>query len=85
MMVNETEIRRVVVNPRNSERIKQLENWFRFEYVARLNKINRYSYWNIKCDDSRYALEKEAFEKENELRKLKGLELLPEPKLNKLL
>lgn len=63
-------------------RINELELWFRFDYPARLNTINRRSYLGLPLDESRYALEIEAYNKENELRVLKGLEKLPELPFN---
>jgi hypothetical protein len=66
------------------ERINELTKWFRFEYPSRLATINRYLYLGIKPPESRYSLELEAYEKENELRMLNGQEPLPEIKYKDL-
>lgn len=66
------------------ERIDELTKWFRFEYPSRLNTINRYLYLGLKAPETRYSLELEAYEKENELRILKGQEPLPEIKYKDL-
>ena len=66
-------------------RIQELENWRACEYPRRLNTINQYKYWGFAPPETRYELEKEAYEKEQELRKLKGLKPLPELKISKIL
>ena len=76
---------RVTIDNINYNRIRELENWFRYEYVVRRLAIDRYNYLNLKPQETRYALELEAYNKENELRKLKGLEPLPELKFRDLL
>lgn len=67
------------------QRINELEKWFRFDYVERLNKLNRYTYLGLPLEETRYALEKEAYEKENELRVLKGEKPLPPTKFRKII
>ena len=62
-------------------RIKELQHWFDFEYPRRLNTIERYRYLGLTGTETRYDLEMEAYAKENELRKLKGLQPLPEVKI----
>lgn len=63
-------------------RIVDLERWFRTTYVERKMKITRYNYLKIPLeDDNLYSLEVEAYSKEQLLRKLKGLEPLPEIKI----
>jgi hypothetical protein len=84
MVENTLESSKITSYP-NIRKIDELEKWFRFEYPSRLNTINRYTYLGLKPSETRYALELEAFNKENELRKLKGLEPLPELKLKKIL
>lgn len=69
----------------NFQRINELEKWFRFDYVERLNKLNRYTYLGLPLEETRYALEKEAYEKENELRVLKGEKPLPPTKFRKII
>jgi hypothetical protein len=66
-------------------RIRELETWFRFDYVERLNRIARCQYLGLPLPESRWTLELEAYEKENELRKLQGLPELPEIKFSNLL
>lgn len=78
------ETKRQVVLPDLRE-LDALKAWFRTEYRDRLDKINRYQYLGIKTEDTRYALEKEAYQKEQRLRELQGLEPLPEIKFKKLL
>ena len=74
-----------LLNRQTIEKIGKIERWFATEYLIRLAKINRYKYLGLNCDETRYALEMEAYKKENELRILKGLEPLPESKYKKLL
>jgi len=78
------ELRRAVEPSVNMKRINELEKWFAHEYVSRLNTINRYTYLGLPLPETRYALEMEAYKKENELRALKGQEPLPESKLKKI-
>lgn len=70
---------------RDNNRIREIESWFRFEYVDRLNRIARFQYLGLPLVESRWDLELEAYEKENELRQLKGLSKLPEIKFRDLL
>ena len=69
----------------HSKEIARLEDWFRINYVSRLNKINRYQYLGLPLPESRYELELEAYEKEQELRKLRGESSLPDIKNKNLL
>lgn len=69
-----------IIRPDNSEML-ELEKWFRTEYVERKLKITRYDYLQLPCKDTLYALENEAYEKENRLRILKGLPPLPDIKI----
>lgn len=66
-------------------RIREIESWFRYEYVDRLNRIERFRYLGLPLPETRWDLEHEAYEKENELRTLKGLSPLPELKFRDLL
>lgn len=50
----------------------ELENFLYKEYPKRLAHIQRCLYLGITPDESRYALELEAYEKEQEYRKLTG-------------
>ena len=76
MMTELSNKRRTITH--NIDEIDKLEKWFRFEYPAELNKINRYVYLGLPVHKTRYQLETEAYKKENRLRELKGLEPLPE-------
>lgn len=67
-----------ITTKQDNTRIRELENWFRFDYVERLNRIARYDYLGLPTVESRWALEIEAYNKENELRQLKGLSPLPD-------
>ena len=84
MQETELETSRVTIS-QNNKRKEEIEKWFRYEYPARLNTIQRYTYLGIKLPETRYALEMEAYEKENELRALMGKPELPKPKLQSLL
>lgn len=66
-------------------RIREIESWFRYEYVDRLNRIERFRYLGLPLPETRWELENEAYHKENEMRKLQGLEPLPELKYTELL
>ena len=83
MIEKELEASKRVVS-KDVKRIDELQRWFRFEYPERLNRFNRYSYLGLPLVETRYHLELEAYEKENELRMLKGEELLPELKFKDL-
>ena len=69
----------------DSTRIKEIKSWFRYEYVDRLNRIERFRYLGLPTEETRWELETEAYDKENELRKLQGLDPLPELKYTDLL
>ena len=77
MQEQELEMSRIMIKPDNT-RIRELESWFKYEYIERLNKISRYQYLGLPLDETRWQLELEAYDKENELRELKGLPKLPE-------
>lgn len=53
-------------------RMLELEKWFSTEYLLRLEHIRRCKYFNIESDETMYSLQKEAYDKEQEYRKLKG-------------
>lgn len=77
MQEQEIEMSRVTTKPDNT-RIRELESWFRYEYIDRLNRIARFQYLGLPLPETRWELEIEAYDKENELRQLKGLSPLPE-------
>lgn len=57
---------------KNYTKLMELEKWFATEYIFRLEHIRRCNYFNIPSDETMYALQKEAYEKEQEYRKLCG-------------
>jgi hypothetical protein len=77
MQEQEIEMSRMTIKPDNT-RIRELESWFRYEYIDRLNRIARFQYLGLPLPETRWELEIEAYDKENELRQLKGLSSLPE-------
>lgn len=81
----ELETSRMTINLMDVKRIEELELWFRYEYPSRLHKIERYKYLGLPLPETRYALEMEAYNKENELRSLRGEQPLPELKLHKII
>jgi hypothetical protein len=85
MRETELETSRITTDSRNIKKMEEIEKWFRYEYPARFHKIERHRYLGLPLPETRYALELEAYNKENELRLLKGEEPLPALKLNNLL
>lgn len=85
MYENELETSRKTISNVNIRRIEEIERWFRFEYPSRLNTIERYRFLGLPLPETRWSLEHEAYDKENELRRLKGLEPLPELKYKNIL
>lgn len=83
MRMNEVEKSKITLSP-DMMRIREIEMWFRYDYIDRLTRIMRHQYLGLPSE-SRWDLEVEAYEKENELRQLKGLSLLPELKFRELL
>lgn len=79
MIENELETSRKI-DLTNYKRIEELERWFRTDYIYRRMTIERYNYLGLKSRESRYDLELEAYDKENELRQLQGRPLLSEIK-----
>lgn len=69
-----------LVRPKNDE-VRELERWFKTEYLERKAKVTRYNYLRIRCDETLYDLENEAYKKEQRLRELCGKEPLPEIKI----
>ena len=57
---------------------KEIEEWFKNEYVVRLAKVEMCEYFKLPSEDTKYGLFREAYDKEQEYRKLTGKELLPE-------
>lgn len=85
MIENELEASRTTETSLNVRRIEEIEKWFRIEYPARLLKAERYYYLGIPAEETRWDVEKEAYDKENELRILRGEKPLPALKYTDLL
>lgn len=75
----------IKVDKSNSQKIELIRNWFKTDYLVRLSQIERYKYLGLELDDTRYELEIEAYEKEQDLRDLLGEEPLPQHKLTKII
>jgi hypothetical protein len=74
------------VNKTNvSVEIDEIKRWFKNEYVEKLATLNRDKYLGLPMRYSRYALEMEAYEKENRMRELLGQEKLPEHKFQNII
>lgn len=84
MQMREVEKSKSTLN-KDTARIREIETWFRYEYVDRLTRIARHQYLGLPLPESRWNLELEAYEKEQKLRQLKGLSPLPELKFRDLL
>lgn len=67
------------------KRILELKKWFKTEYVERLNRLNNRIFLKLPREETRYDIEIDAYNKEQELRKLEGLSPLPPVKLNKVI
>lgn len=65
--------------------VDKIQAWFRNEYTPKILTLNRDLYLGLPMRYSRYALEMEAYEKENKMRELLGEELLAEPKYKKII
>jgi hypothetical protein len=65
--------------------VAKIQKWFKNEYAEKLAILNRDAYLGLPMRFSRYALEMEAYEKENRLRELLGQEKLPEPKYRNII
>jgi DNA-binding transcriptional MerR regulator len=84
MYEREIEMTRTTLVPDNT-RIRELEYWLKNEYIERLSRIERFRYLGLPLPETRWSLECEAYEKENELRRLQGLPELPQIKLRDLI
>lgn len=84
MIENELENTRIT-QTKDLDRIEQLKLWFRYEYPKRLLTVNRYAYLGLPLPETRYTVELEAYNKENELRALEGREPLPELRFKELI
>lgn len=68
-----------------SVEIDEIKRWFKTEYMEKLATLNRDKYLGLPMRHSRYALEMEAYEKENRMRELLGQDKLPEPKFQNII
>lgn len=85
MRENAIEIKRTVETTNHNQEILLLRQWFTTEYRDKLDMINRDKYLGLPVRLSRYALEMEAYEKENRLRELEGKNPLPAPKFTNII
>lgn len=85
-MIEETINNKTIIQPSevNAE-VDKIRLWFRTEYMEKLATLNRDKYLGLPMRHSRYALEMEAYEKENRMRELLGQEKLPEPKFQHII
>lgn len=85
-MIEETISNKTIIQPSevNAE-VDKIRLWFRTEYIEKLTTLNRDKYLGLPMRLSRYALEMEAYEKENRMRELLGQEKLPEPKFQNII
>ena len=84
-MIEQPIERKTPIDQSQLAEIEKLQRWFRTEYLEKLAKSKRDAYLGLPCRISRYALEMEAYKKENRLRELLGKEPLPEPKFKKII
>jgi hypothetical protein len=85
MIESAIEIKRTIEPTSTNAEIEQIKKWFKTEYMEKLATANRDKYLGLPVRVSRYALEMEAYEKENRLRELMGEDLLPEPKFSSII
>ena len=85
-MIENTVNTKKTVSPTSiNAEVDEIRRWFKTEYLEKLAKSKRDAYLGLPCRISRYALELEAYKKENRLRELLGKEPLPEPKFKKII
>lgn len=85
MIESSLETRKTVQPSQIAIEIDEIRRWFRTEYAERLNRANRHKYLGLPATESRYALELEAYAKENRLRELQGKSPLPNPKFTNII
>lgn len=76
---------KTIVKTNVSAEIDEINKWFKTEYIRKLSELNRDTYLGLPMRHSRYAIEMEAYEKENRLRELLGQEKLPAPKYTSII
>ena len=59
-------------------RINELEKWLSVDFVIRMETIRRCRYFGITPPESELALQKEAYAKDREYRRLKNMPNVPE-------
>lgn len=79
------DVKKPIKKTNNSVEIDEIRRWFKTEYAEKLATLNRDKYLGLPMRYSRYALEMEAYEKENRLLELLGEEKLPEPKFTNII
>lgn len=77
MVTREIAKTKTIARPNRDEKL-EIERWFRTDYIERKMRITRYSYLKLPLDETLYALEMEAYDKEQRLRELQGKGLLPD-------
>lgn len=75
----------IKIDTSTSQKAGLIREWFKNDYLIRLTQIERYRYLGLETEDTRYALELEAYQKEQDLRALLGEPLLPDHKLIKII
>ena len=85
MIENSLEVKRTIEPTSTNAEIESIKKWFKTEYRDKLDILNRDKYLGLPMRISRYALEMEAYEKENKLRELMGEDKLPEPKFTSVI
>lgn len=72
---------RNVVDPKLTQERRDIELWFRTEYLFRLEHVRRCAYLGVMPDETEYEVQKEAYDKEQRLREIAGKPLLQQIKV----
>ena len=80
MIERPIEHKKIDIKTNASVEIDAIKKWFKYDYITKLTTLHRDTYLGLPMRYSRYALEMEAYEKENRLRELLGQDKLPDPK-----
>ena len=54
----------IKIDTSTSQKAGLIREWFKNDYLIRLTQIERYRYLGLETEDTRYALELEAYQKE---------------------
>lgn len=81
MVIHLENARKIPKQPNINKQIADINRWFSTEYVRRKALIEIAKFYNYTPVDTLADLYNEAYDKENQLRKLLNLEALPEKKL----